>query len=50
MGAVALRLDAGDTLLEAARFAVGVGAYAATKPGAQASYPTTSDLESFLRP
>ena len=50
MGAVALRLDAGDSLLEAARFAVGVGAYAATKPGAQASYPTTSDLESFLRP
>ncbi len=49
MGAVALRLDAGDSLLEAARFAVGVGAYAATKPGAQASYPTTSELESFLR-
>lgn len=49
MGAVALRLDAGDSLLEAARFAVGVGAYAATKPGAQASYPTTSELASFLR-
>ncbi len=49
MGAMALRLDAGDSLLEAARFAVGVGAYAATKPGAQASYPTTSELESFLR-
>ncbi|PZF55578.1 ribokinase [Curtobacterium sp. MCSS17_008] len=49
MGAVALRLDAGDSLLEAARFAVGVGAYAATKPGAQASYPTLSELESFLR-
>lgn len=48
-GAVALRLDAGDSLVEAARFAVGVGAYAATKPGAQASYPTTSELESFLR-
>lgn len=49
MGAVALRLDAGDSLVDAARFAVGVGAYAATKPGAQASYPTTSELESFLR-
>lgn len=49
MGAVALRLDAGDSLVEAARFAVGVGAYAATKPGAQASYPTTSELETFLR-
>ena len=49
MGAVALRLDAGDSLLEAARFAVGVGAYAATKPGAQASYPTPAELERFLR-
>lgn len=48
-GAVALRLDVGDSLVEAARYAVGVGAYAATKPGAQASYPTTSELESFLR-
>jgi len=49
MGAVALRLDAGDSLVDAARFAVGVGAYAATKPGAQASYPTRAELESFLR-
>jgi len=49
MGAVALRLAAGDSLLDAARFAVGVGAYAATKPGAQASYPTTAELEAFLR-
>jgi len=49
MGAVALRLAAGDTLLEAARFAVGVGAYAATGAGAQASYPTTTQLEAFLR-
>ena len=49
MGAVALRLDAGDSLVVAARFAVGVGAYAATKPGAQASYPTRAELESFLR-
>ncbi len=49
MGAVALRLAAGDTLVEAARFAVGVGAYAATGAGAQASYPTTAQLEAFLR-
>jgi ribokinase len=49
MGAVALRLAAGDALVDAARFAVGVGAYAATKPGAQASYPTTAELEAFLR-
>lgn len=49
MGAVALRLAAGDTLVDAARFAVGVGAYAATKPGAQASYPTAAELEAFLR-
>ncbi|MBA8989591.1 ribokinase [Curtobacterium pusillum] len=49
MGAVALRLAAGDSLVDAARFAVGVGAYAATKPGAQSSYPTASELESFLR-
>lgn len=49
MGAVALRLAAGDDLVDAARFAVGVGAYAATKPGAQASYPTTAELEAFLR-
>ncbi|WP_412160872.1 ribokinase [Curtobacterium flaccumfaciens] len=49
MGAVALRLAAEDTLVDAARFAVGVGAYAATKPGAQASYPTTAELEAFLR-
>ena len=49
MGAVALRLAAGDSLVDAARFAVGVGAYAATKVGAQASYPTTPELEQFLR-
>jgi len=48
-GAVAVRLAAGDDLVEAARFAVGVGAYAATRPGAQASYPTTAELDAFLR-
>ncbi|TCL88290.1 ribokinase [Curtobacterium sp. PhB142] len=49
MGSVALRLAVGDSLVDAARFAVGVGAYAATKAGAQASYPTTAELEAFLR-
>ncbi|KQO61243.1 ribokinase [Curtobacterium sp. Leaf261] len=48
MGAVALRLADGDALVDAARFAVGVGAFAATRPGAQASYPTRSELEEFL--
>jgi ribokinase len=48
MGAVALRLAAGDSLVDAARFAAGVGAYAATGAGAQASYPTTDQLEAFL--
>ncbi|OIH92571.1 ribokinase [Curtobacterium sp. MCBA15_001] len=49
MGAVALKLAAGDALVDAARFAAGVGAYAATGVGAQASYPTTDQLEAFLR-
>jgi ribokinase len=49
MGAVALRLAAGDDLGTAARFAVGVGAFAATRPGAQASYPTPSELAAFLQ-
>jgi ribokinase len=48
MGAVALRLAAGDSLADAARFAVGVGAFAATRAGAQASYPTPSELAAFL--
>ncbi|PZE63592.1 ribokinase [Curtobacterium sp. MCBD17_021] len=48
-GAVAVRLAEGDDLVTAARSAVGVGAYAATGAGAQASYPTTDQLEAFLR-
>jgi ribokinase len=47
-GAVALRLAAGDTLADAARYAVGVGAFAATRPGAQSSYPTREELTAFL--
>jgi len=48
MGGVALRLAAGDALADAARYAVTVGAFAATRTGAQASYPTPSELEEFL--
>lgn len=47
MGAIAARLAAGDSLLEAARCAVRVGAFAATRVGAQPSYPTIADLDAF---
>lgn len=49
MGALLLRLADGDALLDAARFAVGVGAFAASRAGAQASYPTPAELAAFLR-
>ncbi|MFD7661609.1 ribokinase [Streptomyces sp. NPDC059788] len=45
-GALATRLARGDSLTEAARFAVRVGAAAVTKPGAQPSYPTPDELPS----
>ncbi|MEU6327007.1 ribokinase [Streptomyces sp. NPDC047049] len=44
-GALATRLARGDSLPEAARFAVRVGAAAVTKPGAQPSYPTPAELD-----
>jgi len=47
MGALALRLAAGDALVRAAAFAAAVGAYAATGHGAQSSYPTLAALEAF---
>ncbi|WP_348789820.1 ribokinase [Leifsonia sp. NPDC080035] len=47
MGALLLRLADGDDLLAAARFAAGVGAFAASRPGAQASYPTAAELRAF---
>lgn len=43
-GALAGRLATGASLLEAARFAVRVGAAAVTRNGAQPSYPTLSEL------
>lgn len=46
-GALATRLARGDSLPEAARFAVRVGAAAVTKPGAQPSYPTAAELDAL---
>jgi ribokinase len=43
-GALAWRLGAGDTLAEAVRFAVRVGAAAVTKAGAQGSLPTLEEV------
>ena len=43
-GAVAHQLAAGASLQEAVRFAVEVGALAATREGAQASYPVFAHL------
>jgi ribokinase len=48
MGAVALGLARGSSLAEAARYAAGVGAFAATRHGAAASYPTAGELDAFL--
>ncbi|GAB3082162.1 ribokinase [Corynebacterium aquatimens] len=42
-GALCHRLVTGDGLADAVRFAVRVGAYAVTTPGAQPSYPTAAD-------
>ncbi|WP_083528051.1 ribokinase [Curtobacterium ammoniigenes] len=47
MGAVAARLADGDSLLAAARYATLVGAFAATREGAQPSYPTFADIVAF---
>lgn len=46
-GALAWRLAAGDTLVDAAHVAARVGAFAATRAGAQSSYPTTRELAAF---
>ena len=44
VGALATRIALGQTLLDAARFAVRVGAFACTKSGAQPSYPSKDDV------
>ncbi|MDK7742151.1 ribokinase [Helcobacillus massiliensis] len=43
IGALALKLADGDPLVDAARFAARVGAYAVTGRGAQTSYPSAGD-------
>jgi ribokinase len=43
-GALAWRLGSGDTLADAVRFAVRVGAAAVTRPGAQDSFPTIEEV------
>ncbi len=43
VGALATQLADGQSLVEAARFASRVGAFACTRPGAQDSYPTRND-------
>jgi ribokinase len=47
MGALALRLAQGDDLAEAASYASAVGAFAATREGAQSSYPNAAELVDF---
>ena len=44
-GAVAHGLAAGKDLESAVRLAVRAGAFAATRPGAQASMPTAQDID-----
>ena len=49
-GALAQQIAAGRSLADAARFAARVGAFAATRPGAQASYPTLEQLAGVGQP
>jgi ribokinase len=49
LGALASRVVLGTGVRDAVPYAVAVGTYAATGPGAQASYPTGAQLDAFLR-
>lgn len=49
LGALACRLAAGADPIDASRYAVDVGAFAATRAGAQSSYPTPTELADFRR-
>jgi ribokinase len=46
-GAVAARLAAGDTLVDAARYASVAAAMAATRKGTQTAYPTAAEVSDF---
>ncbi len=47
--AMTMRLCAGDTIDDAVRYACAAGAVTATKPGAQASLPTASEVAALLQ-
>jgi ribokinase len=48
LGALATMIARGEELYDALRLAVAVGTLAATKPGAQPSFPSLAELEHFL--
>ena len=48
-GGLAVALSGGQPLADAVRFANACGALAATRPGAQPSLPTASEVEEFLQ-
>jgi ribokinase len=48
-GALAVRLAAGETFEQAARFAAAAGAIAATRVGAQTGMPTRNEIEQLAR-
>lgn len=50
LGALVERIAAGCALVEAAAFAVRVGAFAATRSGTQSSYPTAAELQEWSAP
>ncbi len=49
VGATACELARGSTLIDAVRFATAVSAISVQGPGAQASYPSRSDVDIFLQ-
>lgn len=50
LGALVERIAAGCPLVDAAAFAVRVGAFAATRSGTQSSYPTAAELQEWSAP
>lgn len=47
LGSLAARIALGDEPVRASEYAVVVGAFAATRAGAQSSYPTAAELDEF---